>query len=239
MGSRFSGSIRYFFDAGSGVCLWSGDDATNARHGFAIDAADLPLSAYTQRWLQHLIAWYDTSLNWDDPAGDSLWSAEEQARFQQAAQEGVTRLRHELASAGYEVCDESCTSPVTQPAFPLSLRVRIFMPAANPAGANDNERALLAALAAFAPHPIEAPEPYWKFPGWYEHYFALTPADQTTFDTVVALSEGGWEISRDFECEAVWNSSPRHTFLLPGVVWAQILLIYPNSPSPEQEFLPS
>lgn len=229
--------LRYFFDAGSGVCLWAGNDATKERHDFAIDANDLPLSSNTQRWLQYLIAWYDTSLNWDDPAGVTLWSDDEQARFQLAAQEGLTRLQQELTSAGYEVDDESCTAPVIHPSCPL-LRVRVFMPAANSVEANDNDKALLAALAAFAPHPIEAPESYWKVPGWYEHYFELKPADQATFDAVVALTEGDWEVSRDVECDAVWNPTPGHVFLLPGVIWANILLFYPNPPAPDQEYLP-
>jgi hypothetical protein len=234
--NQYTGCIRCFFDAGSGVCLWAGDDATQERHGFAIDADDLPLSTNTQRWLQYLIAWYDTSLNWDDPGGASAWSDDEQARFRLAAQEGVTRLRHELASAGYEVCDESCTAPVNYP--PLELLARIFMPAADPAEADAQDQALLAALAAFSPRPIHAPEPYWKIPGWYEHYFELTPADQSTFEAIVALAEGDWDVLRDGECDAVWNPSPGHVFLLPGVTWAHILLIYPNPPAPDQEYLP-
>jgi hypothetical protein len=234
--NQYTGCIRYFFDAGSGVCLWAGDDATKERHGYDIDADDLPLSTNTQRWLQYLIAWYDTSLNWDDPGGASPWSDDEQARFRLAAQEGITRLQHELASAGYEVCDESCTALVNYP--PLELLARIFMPAADPAEADAQDQALLAALAAFSPRPIHAPEPYWKIPGWYEHYFELTPADLATFEAIVALAEGDWDVSRDEECDAVWNPSPGHVFLLPGVTWAHILLIYPNPPAPDQEYLP-
>lgn len=231
--NKYTGCIHYFFDAGSGTCLWAGDDATEARHDFAIDPADLPLSTNTQRWLQYLIAWYDTSLNWDDPGGASPWSDNEQARFRLAAQEGVTRLQQELAPAGYEICDESDRVPE-----PVRLRARIFMPAADAAEADDHDQALRAALAAFSPEPINAPEPYWKEPGWYEHYFELTPADQASFDAIVALSEGNWHITRDSECDAVWNPSPGHVFLLPGVTWANIMLFYPNPPAPDQEYLP-
>ncbi len=235
--NQYTGCIRYFFDAGSGVCLWAGDDATKERHGFAIDANDLPLLTNTQRWLQYLIAWYDTSLNWDDPGGASPWSDDEQARFRLAAQEGVTRLQQELAPAGYELCDESCTAPVIH-LPPLKLRARIFMPAADAAEADEHDQALLAALAAFSPHPIDAPEPYWKEPGWYEHYFEMTPADQDAFDAIVALSERDWHVTRDGECDAVWDPSPGHVFLLPEVTWAHILLIHPNPPAPDQEYLP-
>lgn len=228
--------IRFFFDAGSGVCLWAGDDASNERHGFAINTGDLPLSSNTCYWLQHLIAWYDTSLDWDNPAGDSLWSGEEEARFRLAVQEGVRRLQQELAPAGYEICDESCTAEVDYP--PQELLARVFMPAASPAEADAHNQALQAALAAFSPESRHRPEAYWKIPGWYEHFFALRPADQASFDAVVALSDGAWKVTRDGECDAVWNPSPGHSFLLPAVTWAEILLIYPNPPDPDEEYLP-
>lgn len=236
----FTGSIRFFFDAGSNVCLWAGDDATEARHGQDIDAADLPVSTNTRRWLHYLMAWYDTSIDWDDPGGPARWSEDEQTRFRQAVQEGVARLRTELAPTGYEVRDESGTAEVDYP--PLELLARVFMPAADAAEADDQNQALLAALAAFSPRPINPPEPYWKIPGWYEHFFQLSPADRATFDALVALSEGDWEVSRgdtqDSECDAVWNPWSGHTFLLPGVTWAHILLIYPNPPGPDDEYLP-
>lgn len=66
----------------------------------------------------------------------------------------------------------------------------------------------------------------------------MSPADQATIDALVALSEGDWEVSRDGECDAVWNPWSDHIFLLPGVTWAHILLIYPNPPGPDDEYLP-
>ena len=110
----------------------------------------------------------------------------------------------------------------------MSLRARIFMAAADPAEAGAHDSALRTALAAFAPRSIHAPAPYWKEPGWYEHYFDLAPAEQATFDAIVALSEGDWHVTRDGECDSVWNPSPDHIFLLPGVTWAHILLTYSN-----------
>ncbi|AWB32700.1 hypothetical protein DBV39_02075 [Orrella marina] len=230
--------LRYFFDAGSGVCLWSGDDATEAQYGFAIDADDLPLSINTRQWLRYLIAWFDTSLDWDDAGGPARWSAEEQTRFRLAAQDGFSRLQHELASAGYDVFDESCTAGDSCP-NPASLRIRIFLPAADPCDANGHHQALLTALAAFSPSTLHAPEPYWKEPGWYEHYFELFPADLATFDAIVAHSEQGWHVTRNGECDAVWNASPGHVFLLPEVIWANLFLFCPNPPAPDQEYLPS
>lgn len=195
------------------------------------------MSTNTRQWLRYLIAWFDTSLNWDDPGGPARWSDEEEARFRLAAQDGFSRLRHELASAGFEVCDESGIARDPHP-YPISPRARIFMPAADPCDADGHNQALLAALAAFSPSTIDAPEPYWKEPGWYEHYFELFPADLATFDALVALSTHGWHVTRDSECDAVWNASPGHVFLLPEVIWANIFLFCPNPPAPDQEYLP-
>jgi hypothetical protein len=99
--------IRYFFDAGSGVCLWAGNDEARQRHGYAIDAQALPLTDDTRGWLSHLIAWHDTRLDWDDPGGDSPWPDDERPRFQRAAQEGLARLRRELPAPHFEIIDES------------------------------------------------------------------------------------------------------------------------------------
>jgi hypothetical protein len=122
---------------------------------------------------------------------------------------------------------------------PFELLARIFAPADSAEHADEQEAALHAALAAFAPKQGHPPEPYWKVPGWYEHFLKLSPADETTFDAVVALAGGDWDINRDFECDAVWTPSPGHIFLLPEVIWAQVMLIQPNPPAPDQEYLPS
>lgn len=98
--------IRYFFDAGSGVCLWAGNDAARAQFGYAIEPGALPLSENTQRRLQHLIAWFDTSLDWD-ALPESAWSADERERFEIAAQKGFELLRQELAAPQYELTDET------------------------------------------------------------------------------------------------------------------------------------
>ncbi len=93
--SRFR--LRFFFDAGSGVCLWSADAATRARYGVAVTAEQLPLRAATRQEIARLVAWYDASLDWDDPAGPTPWSPEACARFNAAARALLARLRAELA----------------------------------------------------------------------------------------------------------------------------------------------
>lgn len=51
-------TFRFFFDAGSGVCLWAADEGTKQRYGYPVEHWDLPLSENTKRWLTYLIAWY-------------------------------------------------------------------------------------------------------------------------------------------------------------------------------------
>lgn len=59
--------LRYFFDPGSGVCLWSGNAEAEARWGYAVDHAALPLRDGTRRFLQELVVRFDTSIDWSDP----------------------------------------------------------------------------------------------------------------------------------------------------------------------------
>lgn len=97
--------LRYFFDAGSGVCLWSGNDAAQADYGIAITPEQLPLSPETRQEVERLVAWYDTSLDWNDPAGPTPWSPEEGACFKRAAQALLQQLQAQLGPA-YEIGDE-------------------------------------------------------------------------------------------------------------------------------------
>jgi hypothetical protein len=71
----------------------------------AITSEQLPLSPETRQEVERLVAWYDTSLDWNDPAGPTPWSLEEGARFNRAARALLKRLRVQLGSA-YEVADE-------------------------------------------------------------------------------------------------------------------------------------
>jgi hypothetical protein len=102
--------LRFFFDAGSGTCLWAKGDAARERFGYAVALDDLPVSQNVRRALIHLCAWYDTSLDWDDPAGASPWSAEERGRFDTRATSVLAQLREALGPA-FDVIDESRGSP--------------------------------------------------------------------------------------------------------------------------------
>lgn len=99
-------ALRFFFDAGAGVCLWAGNDAARARFGYAVAHQDLPISVNAQRWLDHLVAWFDTSLDWENaPARGAFWTEAEAARFRAAAAVGLAMLRRELGD-GFAVRDE-------------------------------------------------------------------------------------------------------------------------------------
>jgi hypothetical protein len=98
--------IRYLFDPGSGACLWAANEEAKSRFGYPIAHWELPLSENTKRFLQHLVAWFDTSIDWSSPGdADDYWTAEELDRFKASAANGLQLLRQELPSAQYEFID--------------------------------------------------------------------------------------------------------------------------------------
>lgn len=99
---------RFSFDCGSGVCLWARNDAARGRFGYPVDHWELPLSENTRRWLTHLVAWYDTSIDWESPGDtDGRWSEEELERFKAAAERGAQLLRAELPASHYVLFSET------------------------------------------------------------------------------------------------------------------------------------
>jgi hypothetical protein len=100
--------IRFFFDAGSGICLWAADDATRQIFDYPIDIWNLALPENTKRQTAYLITWFDTSIDWNDPAGLSKWDTEETKRFNTATQRLLVELRKELGDQ-FEIVDESGT----------------------------------------------------------------------------------------------------------------------------------
>ena len=81
--------LRYSFDPDAGICLWAANDAARERFGYPVDARDLPLPGNTRRQVWYVCAWFDTSINWDDPALPSPWGREERERFNAEAQKLV------------------------------------------------------------------------------------------------------------------------------------------------------
>lgn len=60
--------LRFFFDAGSGVCLWAQDAEAKARFGYPIEAAMLDVSDELRAEIEQLVTDYDDTFPWDDPA---------------------------------------------------------------------------------------------------------------------------------------------------------------------------
>jgi hypothetical protein len=102
--------FRYFFDAGSGVCLWSANDATREKFGYPVQLQDLQLPENLFREALHIMAWYDMSLDWSYPPNPSPWSEQERARFNEASQHLLLKLRQHLGPV-FDIRDESGTMP--------------------------------------------------------------------------------------------------------------------------------
>ena len=97
--------IKYQFDPGSGICLWSNNEASRLRYGYPINHWELNISENTKRYLQYLITWFDTSIDWSAPSDfDDYWSRDELDRFRLAAKKGLDMLRLEL-SGDYSIID--------------------------------------------------------------------------------------------------------------------------------------
>lgn len=126
---------------------------------------------------------------------------------------------------------------MSDPDLSRELLIRLFTEAGGAAYAAQLEKRLLQGLQSFAARPRAPAEAYWKKPGWFEHFYALAPADERGFDAVTALAGGAWHITRDEECNAVWTPAQGQVFLLPEVRWVEVLLIYPNPPDQDEEYL--
>jgi hypothetical protein len=98
-------ALRYLFDPGSGICLWAASPAAHERFGYPIDPRQLPLPRETRERINQLVDWYDTSVDWEYPAGPSLWDDGEQERFTRAARQLLDVIRIQLG-ADFDIRDE-------------------------------------------------------------------------------------------------------------------------------------
>jgi len=98
--------FRYFFDPGSGICLWSANDLSKERFGYPVDINELSLPEHLYLQTAELLARFDTSVDWNDPAGPSPWSETERSLFNDSAQSLFIALRQQLGSE-FEIIDES------------------------------------------------------------------------------------------------------------------------------------
>ena len=74
--------VKFMFDWGSGVCVWSTNAAAKTKfNAYPIKTADLPISQELANLLNKLIIQHDTALNWDDPGAGLLWNTAQQTAF--------------------------------------------------------------------------------------------------------------------------------------------------------------
>jgi len=55
--------LRYFFDPGSGIRLWSANDTASEKFDYPVQLHDLWLPENLLRKAIYVMAWYDTSLD--------------------------------------------------------------------------------------------------------------------------------------------------------------------------------
>ena len=86
--------LRFFFDYGCGGCLWSGNNAAFEKfdvgtldatiydlNGNITEEAKIKLPELTRQKVLELDNLYYTSLNWEDPTGDSMWDKSQWENF--------------------------------------------------------------------------------------------------------------------------------------------------------------
>jgi hypothetical protein len=105
MSSSAKYRFRHFFSPGSGVCLWPAASSTELAYGLPTDHWKLPITENLKYKLQHIISWYDTSIDWFYPPDPSPWSPEEREQFVRKSGEVLALLKSELGEK-YEILDE-------------------------------------------------------------------------------------------------------------------------------------
>ncbi len=102
--------LRYFFDAGSGICLWSSNDAAREKFDYPVELQSLELPENLMREALNIVTWFDSSLDWSYPPNPSPWSEQERGHFNEASQSLLSKLRQQLGPA-FDIRDESGTMP--------------------------------------------------------------------------------------------------------------------------------
>ena len=106
--------LRFFFDTGSGICLWSANDAARERFDYPIELSALPLPETIRRRGSFVLAWYDTFMDWELAPEPSQWWPREEAAFNAAVQELLALFRQYLGP-DFEIVDESHTAKLAEP----------------------------------------------------------------------------------------------------------------------------
>jgi hypothetical protein len=101
--------LRFFFDAGSGVCLWAQDAEAKARFGYPVKSRDLDISEHLRAEIEQLVTDYDDTFPWDDPGSGSIvepdrtmFGYEENPPFATRVRALLPKLRTELPGFAIE-----------------------------------------------------------------------------------------------------------------------------------------
>lgn len=93
--------LRFFFDAGAGVCLWSQNDAARGRFGYAVELDELGLPSDVMAELDGLMADYDATIDWGDAGlsmGPVAFGYEDDAPFKARVRDVLPKLRAALGT---------------------------------------------------------------------------------------------------------------------------------------------
>ena len=101
--------LRFFFDAGAGVCLWAQDDPAKARFGYSVEAEMLDIPTELRAEIEQLITDYDDTFPWDDPGAAgfvepdrTMFGYEENPPFVTRVRELLPKLRAALPGVEIE-----------------------------------------------------------------------------------------------------------------------------------------
>ncbi|MBO5630202.1 MAG: hypothetical protein J5965_14135 [Aeriscardovia sp.] len=101
--TRATYKLKFMFDWGSGICVWSDNDAARTKfNDYPIETDKLPISNGLKETLDDLINLYDTCLNREDPNGDLMWNKNQIEEFLKMARNAYVKLCKELGSK-YEI----------------------------------------------------------------------------------------------------------------------------------------
>lgn len=91
--------LRFFFEYGVDTPLWPGppgDPDLDSPFGYPCAPEKLPITPATRNELTRLAGLYQSSLDWDHPAGPSPWTRDQQESFRSEADTVLEALRREL-----------------------------------------------------------------------------------------------------------------------------------------------
>lgn len=96
--------MSFWFEYG-GHCLWSANDKSREKFGYAVDNRCLPVSHSLFEELNSMEREFRSYLNWEDPSGPSTWTTEHKADFCIRADKLYQKLVAELG-VEFEIINE-------------------------------------------------------------------------------------------------------------------------------------